>query len=147
MRNALYEFERLLDSGLSEADFEATRGYLINYSKLWAQTLASRLGYLMDSAYYGIPPFIDEIESRLARVERSDVLEAVARHLQSDDFQAVIIVADAAGLKQALEAEAPSSMYYANPVSQEVTGSDPAIEAIRVEVDSLTIVPVGRFFE
>ncbi len=147
LRNALYELERLLDSGLSEADFEATRGYLINYSKLWVQTLASRLGYLMDSAYYGIPPFIDEIESRLARVQRSDVLEAVARHLQSENFQAVIIVADAAGLKQALEAEAPSSMDYANPVSQEVTDTDPAIEAIRVEVDSLTIVPVEQLFE
>ena len=85
--------------------------------------------------------YCDDIPPKVA------INEAIDRHLQSDDFQAVIVAADAAGLQQALESEAPSPMDYANPVSQEVTDTDPAIEAIRVQVDSLTIVPVEQLFE
>src|SRR5262249_12480104 len=50
LRAALWELDRLVKDGLSAEDFEATRSYLLNYSKLWVQTLSRRLGYAMDGA-------------------------------------------------------------------------------------------------
>lgn len=147
LRNAIYEVERLLEVGLDEAEFKATRDYLIHYSKLWAQTLATRLGYQMDSAFYGVPPFIEEIEARLSELDREDVLAAISRHLQSENFQAVIVTAQAEALKAAIESEAPSPIHYANPVSQDVLDNDPEIEAVKVRSASVTVVPIEELFQ
>ena len=70
LRQALRELRVLVDDGLSAADFEATREFLVNYSKLYVQTSSRRLGYHMDSAAYGAAYFIDEIPAPAARADR-----------------------------------------------------------------------------
>ena len=70
LRDALYEVGRLRDHGMTQAELDLTRGFLVNYSKLWAQTLDERLGFHMDSRYYGMPYYIDEIEKRLSGLNR-----------------------------------------------------------------------------
>ena len=52
LRQAIRELHVLVDEGLSAEDFEATREFLLNYSKLYVQTTSRRLGYHMDSAVY-----------------------------------------------------------------------------------------------
>jgi zinc protease len=147
LRNALWEVERLLQQGLTEEEFSTTRDFLINYSKLWARDLGSRLGYLMDSAWYGMPPYLEEIEERLAGLSRQDVLDAIASHLQIDDLEAVIITSGPEALRQRLEEEAPSPMSY--PVAQldEVLADDREIEALRVAPVSIRIVDVEDLFQ
>src|SRR5262249_8172368 len=39
LRAALWELDRLVRQGMSAQEFEATRAFLLNYSKLWVQTL------------------------------------------------------------------------------------------------------------
>ena len=58
---------------MSPADFEATRSFLLNYSKLWVQTLSRRLGYAMDGAFYGRDDLVTELARRLPKltVDRS----------------------------------------------------------------------------
>src|SRR3989475_4691796 len=53
LRQATRELKMLVDRGLSAQDFEATRKYLLNYSRLWAQDQSRRLGYQLDSEFYG----------------------------------------------------------------------------------------------
>ncbi|HTY37529.1 MAG TPA: pitrilysin family protein, partial [Bacteroidota bacterium] len=65
IRDALFELKNLVEKGLSPSDFEATRKFVINYSKLWAATIDRRLGYQMDSEFYDSPYFIDRIEQEL----------------------------------------------------------------------------------
>ena len=146
LRNAIYEVERLIEVGLTQEELDLTRDFLVNYSKLWAQTLGDRLGFLMDSRFYGSGYFIDEIESRLAGLTLEQVNDAVRRHIQADDFQAVIVGADAAGIQAAIEAGEPSPMEYNTPPDPDVIEADKTIEKLAVNPDDFTIVPVDQMF-
>src|SRR5207342_2368185 len=80
IRLAVRELRRLVRDGLSEQAFEETRSFLLNYSKLWTQTPARRLGFAMDGAYYGGASLVDELAARLPRMSCSDVNRAVRTH-------------------------------------------------------------------
>ena len=45
IRAALWELDRLIENGNVPAGLRGTRTYLLNYSKLWVQTLSRRLGF------------------------------------------------------------------------------------------------------
>lgn len=147
LRNALFEVERLIDRGLTEEELDLTREFLINYSKLWAQTLADRLGFLMDSHFYGMDDYIAEIEERLAELDVETVNAAVREHLQSDDLSVVLVTADAAAVEAYLEAGGPSPMEYNAPPEKEVAEADETIQKVPVEPASFEIVPVTEVFQ
>ena len=65
LRAALWDLNRLTSEGMSPADFEATRSFLLNYSKLWVQTLSRRLGYAIDGHFYGRNDLVTELAERL----------------------------------------------------------------------------------
>ncbi len=123
LRAALFEVERLHSQGMTPEEFELSRSFLINYSKLWVQDLSSRLGFHMDSRYYGMPYYIDEIEARLKQMTVEDVNRAARKYLGTESFDAVVVTAGAAKLATALKQDEPS----------------PAM--------SVDVVPVSRMFE
>jgi zinc protease len=147
LRAALWDVGRLRDGGLSQEEFENTRGFLIHYSKLWVQELSLRLGYAMDSKYYRMPYFIDEIEARLAKLTRDDVNRAIRTHLSPDNFDAVIVSAKANALKELLQRDEPSPKTYNSQVAAGVLAADKAIQALKIHADSITVVPVTQMFE
>ena len=57
LRAGMYEFDKLVREGISKQDFEGARDFLIKYANILTQTQDSRLGYALDSDYYGIPRF------------------------------------------------------------------------------------------
>ena len=147
LRDALYELHRLIERGLTPAEFELTRSFLVNYSKLWAQTLSRRLGFQLDSRFYGTPYFIDEIDKRLAGLTVDDVNRAIKKYLTADRYDAVVVTADAAAFKAALLADQPSPIHYQAEVPPEVTAADPEIAKLKVAPTAVEIVPVGGLFE
>lgn len=147
LRDAIYEVERLVDQGLTQEEFELTRIFLINYSKLWAQTLSERLAVLMDSIYYSMPYYIDEIETRLSGLTVEDVNEAVKQYLHTDDFHAVLVTNDAAKVKAYLESNQPSPMQYNSDTDPEVIEDDKTIEVLAVNPASIRIIPVGEMLQ
>ncbi len=147
LRNAIYELDRLVERGLTEEEFELTRDFLINYSKLWAQTLSNRLGFLMDSRYYGMDYYIDEIERRLRGLTVEEVNRAVRKHLGSKSFDAVLVTANAAAMKAALEAGEPSPLEYNTEPEAEVAEADVTIQKLPVGPAAIEIVPVERMFQ
>lgn len=147
LRNALHELDRLIERGLTSEELALTRDFLINYSKLWAQTLSDRLGFHMDSRYYGMNYYIDEIEQRLRQVTPEQVHDAIRKHLRSDRYKAVMVTANAAALRAALEQDQPSPMQYNTPPEEEVQAADRIIEARPVQPTSFRIVPVEQMFE
>lgn len=137
IRNALYELRRLVEKGLSKEDFEATRKFVVNYSKLWASTSNRRLGYLMDSEFYGTPYFIDRIEQELKTLTVEEVNAAVRKHLSPDDIRIAVVV-DAgmgAGFFEALSNNSPSPVTYESPKPQEILDEDRIIEAYPLKVN------------
>jgi zinc protease len=147
LRDALYEVERLRDKGLTQAEFELTREFLLNYSKLWGQTLQDRLGFQMDSRYYGMPSYLDEIQTRLPKLTVDDVNRAAKKYFQTENFEAVIVTAKAADFKAALEKDEPSPMKYNTQATPEVLAADKTIEALKIKPTSVEIVPVAQVFE
>jgi zinc protease len=147
LRAALWDVARIRDGGLTQEEFENTRNFLIHYSKLWVQDLSLRLGFAMDSKFYGMPYYIDEIEARLAKLTLGDVNRAIRTYLSPDNFDAVIVSAKAGELKSLLERDEPSAKKYNSKAADAVLTADKAIQPLKVHADSITVVPVGKMFE
>ncbi len=147
LRNALYEVDRLIEKGMTQEEFELARDFVVNYSKLWAQSPANRLGFLMDSSFYEMPSYIDEIDARLKALTLDQVNAAVRRHLQSENLQVVVVTANADTVKAYLTGDEPSPMKYNAPPEEEVINADKTIEKIKVHPDSISIVPIERMFQ
>lgn len=148
LRAALWEFDRLVEHGMSEADFEATRSFLLNYSKLWVQTPSRRLGYEMDGVFYGRDDLVEELSRRLPKLTAADVNAAVRRHLKSGGMKVAIVTRDAKGLGATLRAGEPSPIAYdTKGTPEDVLAEDKQIEKFPLEDVRVRIVPVGEMFE
>jgi len=147
LRDAMYEVARLIENGITEEEFELTRDFVTNYSKLWARTLSNRLGFLMDSEFYGMPYYIDEVDSKLAAMTVDDVNAAISKYLQIDNFHAVLVTNNAADVQAYLEADGSSPMQYNTDPEPQVIEDDKVIDAIKVAPDSVSIVPIGEMFQ
>ena len=137
IRNALYELKKLVEKGLSKEDFETTRKFVTNYSKLWASTLNRRLGYFMDSEFYGTDYFIDRIERELKALTVDDVNSAIKKYLHSSDIKIAVVVDEGKGqaFYDALASNAPSPIKYASPVSQPILDQDKEIQVFLLTVN------------
>ena len=91
LRAALWELDRLIEHGMSREDFEATRSFLLNYSKLWVQTLSRRLGYAIDGEFYGRRDLVTELAERLPKLTVEEVNAAVRKHLKTDGIKVAIV--------------------------------------------------------
>jgi zinc protease len=147
LRAALSEVQRLRDKGLTEAEFNLTRDFLLNYSKLWAQSQDDRLGFHMDSKFYGTPYFIDEIDARLRKMTVAEVNAAIKKYINMDNYDAVFVTSDAQRLKDALQKDAPSPKTYNAQPSAEVVEADKTIQTLKVQPTKIDIVPVAQVFE
>ncbi len=148
LRQAIRELHVLVDEGLSAQDFEATREFLLNYSKLYVQTTSRRLGYHMDSAVYGAGYFIDEIQRRLTALTVEDVNAAVRRHLQYDDLAIAVVTRDAEAFGDALVAGEPSPPTYNTAVTEQIRAEDAVIEGfdLAINPDRVRVAPVEEMF-
>jgi zinc protease len=148
LRQALRELQRLVEDGLSAEDFEASRDYLLSYSKLYVQTASRRLGYMMDSRFYGGEYFIDEIQTRLSALTVDDVNAAIRRHLRFDDLGVAIVTTDAEDLRTRLLDGAPSPPTYNTAVTDAILTEDQAIVGYEIPFnpDRMRVVPVEEMF-
>jgi zinc protease len=148
LRAALWELDRLVKGGMSEADFEATRTFLLNYSKLWVQTLPRRLGYAMEGPSYGRDDLVVELARRLPKLTVADVNAAVRRHLDPRGLAVAVVTRDADGFKQALLSGKPTPLAYDTQGTPEsILAEDKQIAAFPLGDLRVTIVPVGEMFE
>lgn len=147
LRAALYEVGRLREKGMTQKEFEDQRNLLLNFTKLWAQSVSERLGFLMDSRYYGTPYYIDEIDAHLRKLKLEDVNRVIRQYIRTDDMRVLLIADGAEALKKTLTEDAPSVKQYPAKVEPEVTEADKTIQVLKVAPASVTIVPVAELFE
>jgi len=147
LRAGLYEVQRLRDEGMTEADFNLTRDFVLNYSKLWAQSLDERLGFNMDSRFYGMPYYIDEIQARLKKLTVGDVNAAIKKYLSTDNYEAIVVTSNAQQLKDTLQKDEPSPKTYNSEVDAKVTAADKIIVPLKVAPTRIDIVPVAEVFQ
>jgi zinc protease len=148
LRGALWEFDRLVEKGLSPEDFEATRTFLINYSKLWGQTLSRRLGYAIDGSFHGREDLITELARRLPKLTVDQVNAAVRKHLRTDGMKVAIVAENADELKEILLSGKPTPIGYdTEGTPEDVLAEDKEIANFPLKDVSVTIVPVEKMFE
>jgi zinc protease len=149
VRAALHELEKFVETGLTHEQFEQTRKFLLNYSKLWAQTLDRRLGYKMDSEFYGSDYFIDRIDKELKSLSVDDVNKAVKKYISAKNLKVALVADDASGLMEAMLSNAPSPIKYASPVSDKILEDDKviAMKPLGINKAKSHLVPVSQLFE
>ena len=149
LRAALYEYDKLVREGMSKEAFESTREFLSKYVNVLTATQDAQLGYALDSRYYHIADFPAYMREQLAKLTLDDVNRAIRQYLKSNSMQIAIVTKDAAGLRDAIVTNKPSSITYNAPKPKEITDEDMTIEAYKIVVKpaDVTIVPVDKVFE
>ncbi len=150
IRAAMREVQLLVENGMTKEQFEMTRNFVVNYSKLWVQTQSRRLGYLMDSEFYGTPYFVNHVGKQLALLTVDDVNAAIRKHLQAKSYFLSIVAKDAEPLRDALLANTPSPIQYNNPnVPAQILEQDKTIQTLPINInkEKFRIVPSGELFE
>jgi zinc protease len=147
LRIALYELNHLIDKGLSQADFEATRDYLMKNAYLMTATQDQRLGYALDSGWYGTPEFTQYVRGLYSKLTRDDVNKAIKKYLSDKNLSVVIVTQDAEGLKNQLTSDAVSSIKYDAP-KPELAAEDKVIGSYKLGIkpENVKIVPVEDVF-
>src|SRR5262249_46494459 len=119
------------------------------YANIMTQTQDLRLGYALDSRYYGIPAFTDYLHDQLAKLTVDDVNRAIKKYLASDRMRIVIVTKDAESLKNAIVKNDASPIAYNSPKPQDVTDEDKIIQSYKINVkpEDVVVVPVDRVFQ
>lgn len=112
MRVAMYELHKLIDEGMSQDDFEATRNYLLKFVNILTKTQDRQLGYALDSKYYGIEEFTKYISGGLKKLTLQDVNRVIKTYLQDQNIKFAFITKDAEGLRDNLIANTTSPIKY-----------------------------------
>ncbi len=146
-RVAMYELRKLLDEGIGEADFEATRNFLDKYASLLLKTQSRQLGYRLDSDYYGTPAFTEYVRGELARLTVAEVNRVIHEQLQLDAVKFVFVTADAADLENRLVSDAPSPIEYNTP-KPELAEEDAIISTLKLGFDAAKVrtIPAAEIF-
>jgi zinc protease len=153
LRMAFHELDKLLKNGLSRYDFESTRSFLRSYIKLYVQTPADRLGFLMDSKFYGRENYIDELDQLLAKLTLEDVNKAIKKYWQTDNMFVTIVTdaSEAEPLAKSLKENLPSPMSYSNIVkaglSDNIVKDDEVVAKWPLNIKNVKIINSADTFK
>ncbi len=150
LRLAIWELDRLVREGMTQEDLDETRTFLKNYSRLWAQDQSRRLGYLMDSRFYGTNDYLATLPAKLDALTLEQVNAAIKRHLQFSRLRVAIVTRGADEFLNALITNQASPMTYdAEGIPADVIAEDKAIAVYKLNVNRAAskIVDVEEMFK
>ncbi len=148
-RGALYYLDRLVKQGIPQDKFELSRGFLLGYTRLWEQTDQRRLGYAIDSLFYGTPGFLEEYRAALAKMTPESVHAAIRRQLRPEALNFAFVTQDAQELARTLEEQPPSPITYASAKAPALLEDDKAIITwpLPLQPGAIQVVPAQSFME
>jgi zinc protease len=148
LRLALHEVRRLVQEGLTEEEFQATREYVVKNVAVMTARQDQQVGAALDSRWYGTPDLGAYVREGLAKLTREEVNAAVRRHLSADDLSAVFVTRDAKGLAEALLSGAPTTVVYDAAKPAELLEEDRRIGAtpLGIRTEALRITKAEEVF-
>lgn len=153
LRLALREFDLLIKNGLTEEDFEATKTFLRSYTKLFAQSPAQQLGWLMDSRFYGRTDYLAELDTLLKNATLEQVNAAIRKYWQTQNLYVTIVTdaSEAQPLADSLINNTPSPMSYSNLVKSglpaDVLAEDEEVAVYPLNIKKVNIVQSADTFK
>jgi zinc protease len=149
LRGAIREYERTVENGLTQGEFELTRKFLHNYVLHYATTTMDRLAFALDDKFYGIQgSHLELLRKTLEQMTLPEVNAAIKKYWQFKNMQIVIVTKDAESLKKALITNAPSPYTYPTAKPLNVLEEDKQISTFKLDIkpENVTIVPVSDLF-
>jgi zinc protease len=149
LRAALRETDRLIAQGLSPAQFELTRNFLLKYVLHYAASTNDRLLWSLDDAFYGLAqPHLVKLRADLAALTVEQVNAAIKRHLTTRDLVIAISSGETDKLKAQLIGSAPTLPTYATPKPETVMAEDQIIAAypLGISAADVSVTPVDAMF-
>ncbi|KFE59827.1 M16 family metallopeptidase [Hyalangium minutum] len=146
---AVYYLDQLVQQGISREQFELIRGFLMSYTRLWEQTDQRRLGYAIDSLFYGTPNFLEQYRKALGDMTPESVHEAVRRRLRPDALSFAFVTQDAPALVNALKAPTAAPLSYASAKPPELLEVDKAIiqQPLPLKPETIEVFSASSFME
>jgi zinc protease len=148
-RAALYELDNLIEKGMSEKDFQATRNYLTNYAPQLVASQDQQLGYALDSEFYQTEEFVKYVRDQFAKLSLDDVNRVIKENLQTDDIHYVFISGDGKDMKQRLLSEQVSPLTYNSDKPAELLATDKIIESYKLTLPSknVEVIAIDEVFQ
>lgn len=153
LKMALREMDQLIQNGMTQEAFEETREFLKSYTKLYAQTPGRRLGYLLDSRFYGRENWLEEMNKILSGITLEEVNRAMLRHWQTKNMFVAIVTdpEEAKAIDNAVRSESKTPMMrYSNQMlkslNESILKEDEIVESYRLKTSSVEIIPADRPF-
>ena len=145
----MFNLDKLVTDGISEADFERTRAFLLKYVNVLTRTKRAELGYAIDSIWYGVPNYTDMLKTALPKLTRDEVNKIIRTRLRSKNLVLVAVSKNAEDLKKALASEEPSSLTYNSPKSEDIARIDKVIEKwpLNFKEENIKIVQATDIFQ
>ena len=145
-RVAMYELDKLVENGMTESDFEATRAFLTKFASLLTDGQSRQLGYALDSQYYGTGDFADYVRSGLASLTLDEVNRVLRENLDMTNVQYVFVTRDGEDLRERLLSDQRSPMTYDAELPEAVLEEDKLIDNIALGFDSAEVIPADEVF-
>jgi zinc protease len=148
LRLAVHELGQLLDKGMSQADFEQARDYLMKNVFVMTARQDQQLGYALDSQWYGMGEFTAAMRKALGSLSAERVNAAIRQHWSARDLSVVIVTKDAAALKTRLVSNEFSPIRYDGDKPGWLLEEDKQVGALRLPLTdaSVRITPVAEVF-
>jgi zinc protease len=152
LRAALREIDSLAGNGLTQEQFDFTRGFLRNYTLHFAETTTDRLGYAVDDRYFGVPApgNLALLQQMMDSITLEECNAAIRKHISTDNLHIACVTEHAEELKAALVSGEPSPMDYGDVQKPaELLAEDKLIESwpLKLAAADVTVVPVEEMFE
>jgi zinc protease len=150
LRAAMRELKAVVDKGMTQEEFDLTKKFLIKYALHFASTTSERLGYELDSRFYGLGgDYIEIYRRKMEAMTLEQVNAAIKKHLQYKNVKIAIVTKDAAQFKADLVSNAPSPVTYTSPKPDEVLNEDKEIQVFPLDIkaEKVRIVPVEEMFQ
>ena len=148
LKLAIHELRKLVEDGISEEEFEATREYLAKNVFVLTKTQDQQLGYALDSDWYGIREYTSYIRDELAKLTAGRVNDVIRRHISPDNLQVVMISANAEALRDELLSVAPATITYDGEKPAELLEEDKLVGGYNLGLTSerVRITPIEDVF-
>jgi zinc protease len=149
LRAALFNLDKMVTDGISQADFERTRSFLMKYVNVLTRTKSAELGYAIDSIYYGIPNYVEMMKTALPKLTRDEVNQLIRVRLRAKNLVIVAISKNAQDLKKLLASDEASPLNYNSPKPEDVTRTDKIIEKwpLAIKEENIKIVQASEMFQ
>jgi zinc protease len=145
-RLALHEIDQLRSNGMSEEDFERTRLFLRKYSKLLQKTESLRLGYEIDSHFYGIPEYSAYMDASLGSLTLADVNRATAAYLQTGNLHFVAVGPRMEEFAAQLRSNSAAPPVYEGAMADEVLSEDAIVQLRSLKPESIELLTLEAVF-